>query len=500
MKRLCFLFLLGILLPLYAFSQTEMHYTVAMDTENQYLNVSLSIQNLSQEMTTLKMPVWAPGYYLILDYPKNLVDFSVTDPNGNPLLWEKSGKNGWIINNGSHKNLSVSYRIYANAQSVAECMVTKEKAFIPGNGVYMHIEDQKELPVSVSFILPDEWASVSTGLERTSEPHTFTAADFDTLYDSPVYIGNQTIINFTHEGHNYELALETPEGFEEQDFIGDLKKMISSTTSLIGDVPYKNYCFILMGRGGGGLEHINSQACFTSGSFHFTNRDSYLGFFSFITHEYFHLYNVKTIRPIELGPFDYDKEVFTPLLWVSEGFTVYYELPLMLRAGIIDKDYFLKEMSSYIRTIENNEGKKHMSLRQSSYDIWLNFFNRNANGKDTRISYYDKGPIIGFLMDIEIRQMTDNTKSLDDVMRSLYYQYYKEQNRGFTEEEFWQTCEQVAGGPLTDIRQYVDTTCEIDYPKYMDYAGLKISADRTLSFKEDCSGLSLRIRKNLLGE
>ncbi|MDL2244908.1 hypothetical protein LJC54_05325, partial [Parabacteroides sp. OttesenSCG-928-J18] len=446
------------------------------------------------------MPVWAPGYYIIIDYPKNVVDFNAFDSEGNPISWEKEGKNGWVINNGAFRDITLSYRVYANTQSVAECMVTSDKAFIPGNGVYMHIEGKKESPVSVCFTLPDRWKQISTGLKRTEDANTFYAADFDILYDSPVYIGTQQVSYFTHEGHHYELALETPEGIEEQDFTGDLKKIISTCTALIGDVPYEDYCFILMGRGGGGLEHFNSQACFTYGTYHFETEEMYHGFLSFITHEYFHLYNVKTIRPIELGPFDYDREVFTPLLWISEGFTVYYELPILLRAGIINKDYFLKEMSAVIRKVEGNTGKNHMSLRQSSYDIWLNFFNRNANGADTRISYYDKGPIIGLLMDIEIRQMTDNRRSLDDVMRALYWQYYKEKNRGFTEEEFWQICTEVAGQPLTEMRRYVETTCAIDYTKYAAYAGLEIDENWNISISESCSGLPLCIRESIFGK
>ncbi|MDL2222163.1 hypothetical protein LJC35_06390 [Parabacteroides sp. OttesenSCG-928-N08] len=497
MKRI-YIFILGIVFSsLSLASQTEMRYHLSFDPEGQYIHVALSLSNLSTKTTTLRMPVWAPGYYLILDYPKNVVDFEAFDADSNPLIWEKSGKNGWVVNHGG-RDMTISYRVYANAQSVAECMVTSEKAFIPGNGVYMHIEKEKNMPVTVHFTLPDTWKHIATGLKRIDEFDTFYATDFDLLYDSPVYLGNPTVLHFTHEGHEYELALEIAEELKEQDFVGDLKKMISSCRALIGDVPYDNYCFILMGNGVGGLEHFNSQACFIDDSL--DTQEEYLRFLSFITHEYFHLYNVKTIRPIELGPFDYDREVFTPLLWVSEGFTVYYELPILLRSGVIDKNYFLKTMSDFIRRIESNTGKNHMSLRQSSYDIWLNFFNRNANGADTRISYYDKGPIIGFLMDIEIRYMTENRRSLDDVMRTLYWKYYKEKNRGFTEEEFWQVCADVAGQPLTEMRRYVDTTSAIDYTKYAAYSGLQIDADWNLSIVDGCSGLPLLIRESILGK
>ena len=139
-------------------------------------------------------------------------------------------------------------------------------------------------------------------------------------------------------------------------------------------------------------------------------------------------------------------------------------------------DYLLINLSSYIQTIEGAKGHKHMSLRQSSYDIWLNFFNSSANGKDVRISYYDKGPIIGLLMDIDIRRKTDGRKSLDDLMRLLYYRYYKEKGRGFTEEEFWESAAEVAGQPLELMRHYVDTTADIDYDSILADAGFKVCA------------------------
>ena len=369
--------------------------------------------------------------------------------------------------------MTVSYRVFANAQSVADAKVTAERAFIPGNGVYMYIENRKELPVTVTFNQPAGWEKISTGLDPVADrKNTYRAKDFDILYDSPVLMGNHTTMFFDLEGRRYEMALETPEGIEETTFVEDLKKMISASTALIGHVPYDFYCFLFLGPGGGGLEHINSQASFGI-SFRNRTRASYLSLLSFVTHEYFHLYNVKTIRPVELGPFDYDKEVFTSGLWISEGFTSYYEALLLRRAGITTSEEALRKHNNPIRTIENAEGRLHMNLRQSSYDIWLNFFNRAANG-NTRISYYTKGQTLGLLTDIAIRQMSNNSKSLDDVMRSLYHDFHIAKNRGFTEEEYWAVCASMAGQPLTEIREYVDTAKEIDYVKYLGYAGIDI--------------------------
>ncbi len=162
------------------------------------------------------------------------------------------------------------------------------------------------------------------------------------------------------------------------------------------------------------------------------------------------------------------------MLWVSEGLTCYYEFRLLRNAGIATPDEALELLSTYFSLYAPYKGQHHQSLRQCSYDIWMNFMNPDENGKDVRINYYFKGPIIGLLMDIDIRRKSGHKQSLDDVMRLLYNRYYKELKRGFTEEEFWQACAEVAGQPLTEVRRLVDTTDDIPYASYLDDAGLRV--------------------------
>ncbi|MBR5440631.1 MAG: M61 family metallopeptidase, partial [Prevotella sp.] len=312
---------------------------------------------------------------------------------------------------------------------------------------------------------------------RSSLTPVFDVKDFDTLYDSPLLLGNFTLKEFAHEGRGYEFALETPEGADEMDLQGNFCKIVSAATRLMGDVPYTFYSLIHMGAGGGGLEHLNSQACYTDGTYRFSSRRHEVKFLAFVAHEYFHLYNVKCIRPAELWPLDYNQEAFTPMLWVSEGLTCYYEFRLLRYAGIATPDEALELLTTYFSMYAPYEGQRHMSLRQSSYDIWLNFMNRDDNARDVRVNYYFKGPVIGLLLDIDIRRKTQQRHSLDDVMRLLYQRFYKELKRGFTEEEFWSLCAEVAGQPLTDVRRLVDTTQDIDYASYLDEAGLEITDD-----------------------
>lgn len=453
-------------------SQTyQISYNVSFDIPQKYLDVEMTYipSSASGDDVLFKLPAWAPGYYLIMDYAKNLSDFQATDALGNSLKWEKVGKNGWKVQKSD--TVKVSYRVFADARSVAECRLEEGSAFLPGNGVFMYVDSDVKHPVDITFDMPEGWSRISTSLK--SEGGVYHAPDFDVLYDSPFLLGNQYVEFVEHGGHSYEFAVETPQGFEQSPLKEDFLKAVDQAIAIFGDAAYDSYHLLLLGAGGGGLEHQSSQADYTAGHWDFETRGEYLRELLFITHEYFHNYNVKAIRPIELGPFDYDRENYTTGLWISEGITCFYESVLLQRAGVISDEENLMYLSEYIRDTQNTEGRKHMSMKASSYDIWLNFFNRNANAHDTTISYYVKGPVIGILLDCQIRTMTGGEKSLDDLMNTLYWKYYKA-GRGFTEEEFWSDAEEIAGGSLAVIRRYVDTTDEIDYEPILNPAGLAL--------------------------
>lgn len=490
-KTLSFMFLLAMCtLWQHAPAQVKMDYHVKIDTTSHYLNVTLCATHVSQPEVLLKMPVWAPGYYEILNFPRNLANFAVTTPQGKPVPWTKQEKNGWRIQSDGQDTLLVTYRIWAQLESLVESNITPEKAFVAPNGTFMYVEGEKEQPVSITYEFPQSWKKVCTGLESNTNPrHTwkekqehgtrlchFRACDFDRLYDCPLYMGNPYTIDFTIDDCTYQLCLETPDGIEHTSFVNDVKKMIKSTITVMGNRRHFNhYCFILLGKGQGGLEHLNSQACFTEGSFHFATREDYVDFILFISHEFFHSYNVKTIRPIELGPFDYDKEVYCPTLWVSEGITCYYEMKNLIHAGVITRDEMLHSMSYFLGRTMKHTGHKYQTLRECSYDIWINFLSPNANEEDVRINYYFKGPWVGWFLDLAIQHESKGRKSLDNVMHFLYDEYYLKQKRGFTEDEFWAACEKMAGAPLPDIKKMANTTDDIDFDKYLSMAGCKLS-------------------------
>ncbi len=254
--------------------------------------------------------------------------------------------------------------------------------------------------------------------------------------------------------------------------IADLKTMVTAATRLIGDVPYKHYTFLMMGRGGGGIEHSNSSSNQFDGTT-LSTPAGYLRWLSFICHEYFHNFNVKRIRPLALGPFDYDQENLTNMLWVSEGLSVYYQDLVLVRAGLMTGDQYLTKLAGAISTFENSTGHRYQSATESSQNTW-NAGSGVGGDRNTTISYYNNGAMLGAMLDLKIRQGNGNRKSLDDVMRELYQKYYHKKKRGFTDAEFRAECESAAGGSLGEVFEYASSTKEVDYAKYFALAGLKL--------------------------
>ena len=451
--------------------EVTMSFTVSMDEPNSHIyQVELLCKGIEANSVDLKIPAWTPGYYRVLDFAKNVSEFSTKNESGKMLNWEKTGDNTWQVKTGGAESIVVNYQVYANGRSVAESSLNESKGYICPTGIFMYIAGRLDLPATVTIKLYKNFSKISTGLDVVEgKENTFSAENFDSLYDCPIFVSNQEVISFGVGGIEHKIAIYEPGDVDKEKLVSILKRMVEAAVSIVGQIPYKHYTFIMMGEGLGGLEHSNSMAVFTQIP-EFEEPQKYNGWLSFITHEFFHLYNVKAIRPIALGPFDYDGENRTNMLWLSEGGTVYYEYIILNRAGFMDRDEVLDSFSRVIRSYENSPGNKTMTVAKASFDTWtLPFF----GGGDT-ISYYDKGTGLCILLDLKIRYETKNEKSLDDVMQRCYQKYFKELKRGFTDDEFRQDCEEMAGCSLGEFFDYVYTTRAIDYEKYLDYAGLKI--------------------------
>jgi predicted metalloprotease with PDZ domain len=440
------------------------------------LHVTFRCEGLKGELQDFKMPVWSPGYYGIGDYSRNVSNFRAEDAAGHALAFEKTARNTWRVVTGNASAVVLNYDVFGATSFAANTYVGEDRAYLSPSGIFVHLPGELQHPVTVSIQMPSMWKQIATGLEPVKgKPGTFTAENFDVLYDCPILIGNQEYLRFEVKGVPHYVAIENvKEDVDRPKMVADLKTMVTAATQLMGDVPYKHYTFLMMGRGGGGIEHSNSSSNQFDGTT-LSTPAGYLRWLSFICHEYFHNFNVKRIRPLALGPFDYDQENLTNMLWVSEGLSVYYQDLVLVRAGLMTKTQYLDKIAAAIGSFDNASGHHYQSATESSWNTW-NTGSGIGGDRNTTISYYNNGAMLGAMLDLKIRTGSQNKKSLDDVMRGMYKKYYLEKKRGFTDAEFRQECESAAGGEMREIFDYAATTKEVNYAKYFALAGLKLDS------------------------
>ncbi len=439
------------------------------------IGIAMTFKTGGRDIIDVKMPAWSPGYYQLMNYGKTVKEFKVVGSDGKSLSWQQMGTDTWRIATKGVQQVQLQYEIQTERSFVATSYINQERAFIKPTATFLNIDGSLHLPAVVTIPLENGWTRIATGLDSTGK-NRYAAKNFDVLYDCPILVGElQELPSFKVKGKPHRFIGFKMGSFDGAALMKDVEKIVIAASNLIGDIPYEHYTFIGTGPGAGGIEQLNSTAISFSGE-GLNNAASRNRMLSFLAHEYFHHYNIKRIRPIELGPFDYSKANRTNSLWVGEGLTVYYESLILNRAGIINKQEVINGWQSTIQGFENNAGRKKQTLAQSSANTWEDgpFGKRGET-----ISFYEKGPIIGLLLDIAIRSASNNTKSLDDVMRYLYNTYYKVGGRGFTEAEVRAACEQMAGTQLDELFDYIYTLKEINYNKYLSKAGL------TISFTED---------------
>lgn len=460
----------------YAKSSPEIHFEISFpEAQAHYVDVTMTMNALKGTSTIVKMPVWAPGSYLVREFAKNVEGFKA-QANGNVIKAEKISKNAWRIHHNQAASVKISYRVYAFEISVRTSFVDAAHAFLSPTGIFLYPEGHLNAPSTVKIIPYKNWNTVSTGLESKGDQFTLYAPDFDILFDSPIEVGNQDVFTFNVEGVLHEVAMVGGGNYDKERLKTDMTKIIKAGTAIFGENPNKRYVFIVhnYASGGGGLEHLNSTVLGAS-RYAYTDETSYKKFLGLVAHEYFHIWNVKRLRPYELGPFNYDQENYTTNLWIAEGFTAYYDNLLVRRAGIFSPENYLDELIKTINIVENQPGNKVLPLSEASFDAWVKLYRPNENTKNSSISYYDKGSLMAMLLDLEIIHQSKGTRSLDDVMKNMYDEFYKKKNRGFTTAEFKAGLEKVAGIKLDNFyEQYIDGVKAVDYNKYFAYAGLKL--------------------------
>lgn len=464
-------------LVVFAQQKDTIHFTVTMQQpENHLLHVTMKYHNTGSNIVNFKMPQWTTGYYQIMNYANNVSNFIAQDNLQNTLQWSKANGNTWTVKTSNTDTVILSYDVLADSAFVATSFIDTSHAYIITSATFMYVDKHLQTAASISVDPYEKWNRVATGLDAVAgKQYQYTAPDFDVLYDCPILAGNlEELPAFNVNGVSHCFIGYQLGSFDKGTFMADLKRIVEAGVNIIHDIPYKHYTFLGIGPGNGGIEHLTSSSLSFKGAALNTD-EGRKKMLSFIAHEYFHTYNVKRIRPIELGPFDYDKGSETKQLWISEGWTVYYEYLLLKRSEIISDTELYSYLRGSLRAYETQPGRHFQSLAQASENTWSDGpFGRKGDEINKTISYYDKGPIVALMLDFAIRNATQNKQSLDDVLRSLYNTFYKQKNRGFTEAEFWNTCTQIAGKPITEIHDYVYTTKELNYAKYFAYGGLHI--------------------------
>jgi predicted metalloprotease with PDZ domain len=448
-------------------------YTVHVASiENQLFHVTADIKNINEPRLELSLPAWTPGWYTVENYFKNVLRFKVTDDKGSRLQPEMIRKQTWRVESKGLDSIKVEFDYLANVLALNQAKISGDFAFFTGTELFLEAKNHRASPSTVRFELPADWKIISA-LKETRDPMTFSAPDYDTLVDCPTEMGKFDVTQFQVEGKPHYLVT-TPAGSLAKDkadrFTGMLAKVASAQSAIFGGLPYDKYVYFYFfsqpeSNASGALEHLNSHVAFA----HSTNPDFMIGTAS---HEFFHLWNVKRIRPAEMWPYDYSREDETPLLWVSEGFTNYYGSIALYRAGIHNRQEFLESVAGAINGVESNEARYYIPPANASVSTWVGYDTPVAFG----ISYYTQGQNLGALLDLSILHDTKTAAGLDDVMRALYRDFYQK-GRGFTTEDMIQILNRLTRRDYHEFyRKYVSGVEVPPYDNILGYAGYKLES------------------------
>ncbi|MCI4317411.1 MAG: M61 family peptidase [Thermoplasmata archaeon] len=454
----------------------EIVYQVRTENPADHLaSFVLQLSGVSTETVDVVFPSWVPGSYHIVDYVRKVRGLkAVSTPGGANLPADRVDKARWRIACGGATSLEVQYQVYGNELVTEALDVTPEHLFLNAALCLPYIDGAKDQPHDLVLHLPEGWKVLTELAEVSHHPPRFRATNYDELVDSPVDCGNPEVLSIQPAGIPHRIVLCGSGGnYEAHRLEQDIGKIVEATVRLFGDSPLRRYTFFyhLNDRSDGGLEHATSNSCVVPRGC-FRPEPEYQKFLKLTSHEYFHLYNVKRIRPKVLGPFDYTRETYTKLLWAMEGTTDYYGRLIVRRAGLFTPDKYLEELATQIGEYLKVPGRAVTSLEDGSYNSWVDLYQPYEETINQSVSYYLKGELVSLCLDLEIRHRTDNRSSLDEVLRHLWRQYGAT-GRGLEEDELLPIAQSVTGVDLTEFfRRYIAGTDELDFARFARYAGL----------------------------
>jgi len=474
-------------------SRLELSYSLDMEKPSTHLlQVEITATGVKEPLLRFAMPAWAPGRYAIYDFAKNIQEFSAVGANDHALPWQQPDKQTWSVNTaGCGGTVKVRYKVFANDLTGSFSQFDASHGAINGASVFMYLPGDKRDPLTLTIHAPQGWKIVS-GFSMSLTQTTFQVPNYDVLVDTPFEIGPACWVNdFEEDGKTFRVAIHS---YPDQDgeaanrsaLVDGLKKIVHSEMAMMPAPDFSHYTFLFHFDPalpmGDGMEHLNSTDIIVHAMLSASGLSQAL---ETAAHEFFHLWNVKRLRPAGLGPFDYSREVYTPSLWFVEGITTYYSYVALLRSGIWSQRKFLDRLAGEVRALREAPGRRLMSAESSSFHAW--FYDRSPQMQETNfanstISYYNKGALLGMLLDLEIRSATHGQKSLDDVMRLMYGKFYESpatgyylRGRGYTENDILDAVNQVADSDFTPFfQQYVAGIAPLPYNEILAKGGLAL--------------------------
>ena len=452
------------------------------EADHHVIEVDLWLRCQGTSSLEIVFPVWTPGSYMVREYARNVEQIRATahaqmaSSDGLSAEIEHLDKHRWLVQCEGATWICVSYRLYCREMSVRTNWVERDYAFLTGAAAFPMVRGREDRPIMVHLHLPPQWSSVATSLVRknTSNPHSVElwADNYDDLVDSPIVCGMLDITPFEVGGkEHYLVNCGGDDLWDSLRAISDVERIVAEHQQFWGVVPYERYYFLnLITESGGGLEHDNS-CVLMAGRWTMRRRESYLNWLALVSHEFFHTWNVRRLRPRELKRYDYEREQYLSELWIAEGITSYFDDLALVRCGLCSREEYLQRLSKNIATVQASPGRLVQSLEQSSWDAWVKHYRPDENSLNARISYYIKGMLVAWLLDVAIQQTTARMRNLDEVMRRLWHERLES---GYSLADFNDIVDRIAGVRLSDwLNACVFGSQELDFQPALDWFGLR---------------------------
>ena len=460
-----------------------LHYQIEFDDYRQHL-IHVTLRFVADPTQVLSLPTWIPGSYLIREFSKHIESVRAYDEEGRLLEIQKFEKNKWRLFNTDHELITVEYDVYAYDLSVRGAYVDQTRLYVNPACACLGLEGQEDKAVEVELFLPDELKhfQLATGMASKSlvkGRFTLKAKNYAELIDAPFELAEQTRFSFEANGIPHEFVVSGKHAMNAARMQQDIEKICATEISMFGSAPFSNYTFMTMATANsyGGLEHPNSTSLISpredlpKANEPEEPSEDYQRFLGLCSHEYFHSWLVKFIRPENFVNYDLNKEGYTSLLWIFEGFTSYYDDLILLRSGVISQASYIKLLKTQIDRYLQNPGRFVQSVSESSFDAWVKFYRQDENSNNAGTSYYNKGCLVALCLDLGLRL---RGSSLDALMRKLYENAQK--GIQVHERTIVELCNELTGDNwIEQINHLINTTDELPLDQLFPEFGLSYS-------------------------